>query len=157
AHTTTNTTLYSIPQLSGQQSPGVQSSGVQSGLTQSSGVQSGGSQSGGGTVVQGGSPGGGQGVTVSSTSALIAALKAAHPGDTIKLAAGTYSSVVIQKLSFSSPVTITSADSNHPAVLTGLNVVGSNGLKFTGLVFSPPSGTHNPFQVNNSQNISFDK
>jgi hypothetical protein len=100
--------------------------------------------------------------TVTTTAALNTALKTAHAGDVIQLAAGTYSGVVIKNFNSAGAVTITSADPNHHAVLTDLSVTNANGLDFTNLDFSFASVTTDKAtfafggSVSNSQNITFD-
>ena len=93
--------------------------------------------------------------TVSTSSALNAALKAAHAGDTIQLASGTYSGIVANNLDFTTDVTITSKDVNAPAVITGLSMSGSSGINFSNLEFSAQT-VGNPFIVASSQDIHFD-
>jgi Ca2+-binding RTX toxin-like protein len=93
--------------------------------------------------------------TVSTSSALNAALKAAHGGDTIQLASGTYSGIVASNLDFTTDVTITSKDINAPAVITGLSMSGSSGINFSNLEFSAQTAG-NPFIVASSQDIHFD-
>jgi Ca2+-binding RTX toxin-like protein len=97
--------------------------------------------------------------TVSSAAALNAALQAAHAGDTIQLAAGTYAGVVANNLHFTGAgVTITSADTSSQASLTGLSVYASSGLTFRALDFNSLStGPDNTFQVTGgSSGIRFD-
>jgi Ca2+-binding RTX toxin-like protein len=92
---------------------------------------------------------------VSTTAALLSALKTAQSGDTIQLAAGTYSGVTLKNFSFASNVTITSKDVTNKAVLTDLNASGDKGLTFSNLEFNVnPSGSDSQFQVMNSQNIT---
>ena len=96
---------------------------------------------------------------VSDTTALNAALKAAHGGDTIKLSAGNYSGVVISNINYTSPVTITSSPSQE-AVLAGLKVVNSSNIQFTHLEFdtngqSGPVDPYYAFRVTGSSNIQF--
>src|SRR5215469_8417113 len=95
--------------------------------------------------------------TVDSATALNAALKAAHPGDVIQLASGTYSGIVAQNLHFETGVTVTAAAGAHP-VLTSLTVYGSSGLTFSNLEFyANPAGVQNPFLVRSgSTDIHFD-
>ncbi|MEO8811350.1 MAG: hypothetical protein ABI376_00360, partial [Caulobacteraceae bacterium] len=69
-------------------------------------------------------------ITVSDTAGLLHALASAQGGDTISLAAGTYSGVNIQNLNFASTVTITSADPGNLATLKDLNVKAVTNLNF---------------------------
>jgi hypothetical protein len=100
-------------------------------------------------------------VTVNSVASLKAAIASAKSGQTIQLAAGTYSGVSISKVNLSG-VTITSADPGHKAVLTGLTVANSSGLAFNNLEFSFADAANNAgttavgVQVTNSSSISFD-
>jgi parallel beta-helix repeat protein len=66
---------------------------------------------------------------------LTSALSSAQSGDTILLGAGSYSAVNLKDLKFDGLVTIASKDPNDPAVLTGLSISGSEGLKFSNLEF----------------------
>lgn len=78
-------------------------------------------------------------ILVSSSAELLEALKTCTGGETIKLAAGTYDPLTMYKgntkVDFASTVTITSADPDNPAVLTGLKVTDASELTFDGLVF----------------------
>jgi parallel beta-helix repeat protein len=96
-------------------------------------------------------------VTVSSTSALESALASAKAGETIQLAAGVYSGVTISNHNFSSPVTITSANASHPAILEGLKVGSVSNLNFTNLEMTTLGSTdpYFAFRVSASQNVSF--
>src|ERR1700758_461276 len=95
---------------------------------------------------------------VSSATALNAALKVAHAGDTIELATGSYSGIAAANLHFATGVTVTSADPAHEASITGLHVSGSSGLTFSNLEFyADPTGGQNPFLVSaGSSDIHFD-
>jgi Ca2+-binding RTX toxin-like protein len=91
--------------------------------------------------------------TVGNTTDLLKALSVAHGGDTIQLAAGSYSSMAINNLHFSQDVTITGAAG---AVINGLNVDSSNGLTFTNLeVVANPTAAAS-MVVSSSQDIHFD-
>ncbi len=90
---------------------------------------------------------------LTTATQLMEALQNAHPGDVIKLAAGTYPAVLLNNIQFSSAVTIVSADPAHPAVFTDLNVSNSSGLNFQGVTFSTATGT--AASVTSSQNITF--
>src|SRR6185437_8891671 len=91
---------------------------------------------------------------VSTAAQLSAALASAHAGDTILLASGTYSGLVLKNVHFSSAVTITSADLAHPATITDLIVNSCSGLTFSNLEVDESSSTvTNPFQILSSSNI----
>jgi hypothetical protein len=77
-------------------------------------------------------------ITVNSTAKLNAALATAHAGDTIQLAAGTYSGIMIKNFNAGGAVTITSASLSNHAVITDMQVTNSSGLNFSGLEFSFP-------------------
>ena len=96
--------------------------------------------------------------TVSSAGELNAALTFAQSGDTIQLAAGTYSGVVVNGLHFDHNVTITSVDPANRAIITDLSVSGSNGLSFSNLeLLVNGVGGDTPFKVTSSQDIHFDQ
>ena len=67
---------------------------------------------------------------VSTAAQLSAALASAHAGDTILLAGGSYGDFAISNLSFSSQVTIESADPTNPAVFSTISMNGAHGLTF---------------------------
>jgi Ca2+-binding RTX toxin-like protein len=93
---------------------------------------------------------------VDSATSLTSALKAAHAGDTIQLASGTYASFDLRGAFFAQGVTITSQDPNAKAVLTGFDITKSTGLTFANLEFSVnPNGADNPFKVSDSNEIHF--
>lgn len=97
-------------------------------------------------------------VTVNSAASLVAALKVAQPGDTILLETGYYTNFNIDKLSFTTPVTITSKDPNAPAVIGKMGVLYSKGITFTNLEFSTAGITDvNAVRVSASENITFSK
>lgn len=91
--------------------------------------------------------------TVNSIDGLIAALRTAQPGDTVLLASGVYDAVALANFNFSSTVTIASADSANPAVLSNLSVSNSSGLAFEHLSLTTTTGT--AATVANSSNITF--
>ena len=93
-------------------------------------------------------------VTVSSTAALSAALAAAHAGDTILLAAGTYDGVGLDNLTFSSAVTLQSADTAHQAVIENLEIGGSSHLTLSYLHFTDTGDNFATIQ-GSSDHISF--
>lgn len=88
---------------------------------------------------------------------LAAALKTAKPGDTIKLPAGTYANLWFGDLSFAPPVTITSADAAHPAILNNFNIERCAGLTFQGLDFQVLVPAYVALNVYTSQAITFDR
>jgi VCBS repeat-containing protein len=98
-------------------------------------------------------------VTVNSAAQLMSALASAHAGDTIQLAAGTYTQLVLNNLNFSSAVTITSADSSHPAVLAGLKVTSSSGLTFNNVEMTTlgSGDAYYAFRISDSSNIAFNQ
>jgi hypothetical protein len=91
---------------------------------------------------------------------LSAALKAAKPGDTIRLPAGTYSGLSLDGFSFAAPgVTITSDDPAQPAVLTNFNIgmgSGFSGLTFSRLDLKVLTPNWSGFNIYSSQHITFD-
>ncbi len=102
---------------------------------------------------------------ITSATELLSALNAAHGGETLLLAPGSYGPVMIANMRFERPVTITSEDPARRAIFDGLMVRGSAGLNFTELeFFAPPAapGTKDPqnsntFVVNGSHDITFDR
>jgi nitrous oxidase accessory protein NosD len=97
-------------------------------------------------------------VTVSDTAHLLSALTAAQSGDVIQLAAGTYAPIKITGLNFAGGVTVTSADSLHPALLTGLTVASSSGLDFSQLELrASDTKTAYAISVSGSQHLQFDR
>jgi Ca2+-binding RTX toxin-like protein len=90
---------------------------------------------------------------VNSTDGLIAALKAAHGGDAILLAAGTYDSAWLSNFNFSTSVAIRSADAAHQAVINNLQLNSSSGLVFSQLHFA--TVTDIAATVASSHNITF--
>jgi hypothetical protein len=104
-------------------------------------------------------------ITVSTAAQLKTALAAARGGDTILLAAGNYGDLNLTPrdriaVNFSSNVTIASADPNHPAVLTGLDLRGGSNITFRDITFDytfepgTPIYTR-PFHVVSSSGIAF--
>lgn len=97
-------------------------------------------------------------ITVNSTQALSAALRTVQSGDTIKLAAGQYSDVVLYNIKIPGNVTITSADPAHQATINGLIVNASSGVTFKGLEFYvDPTKTDGTYQIFGSSNLKFDQ
>ena len=99
-------------------------------------------------------------ITVSTTTQLQTALSSAHGGDTILLASGNYGDFDASGMSFSSQVTIQSADAAHPAEFRSISVTGSQYLTFENLnVHFTPTATTYAWQaalyVNGSSHIEF--
>lgn len=96
-------------------------------------------------------------VTVSTADALVSALKVARAGDVIQLTPGTYSDIQLYNIKIAGNVTITSADPNHEAVLTGLITNQVSGLTFKDLTFFvDPAKTDGAYQIMSSSNLTFD-
>lgn len=94
---------------------------------------------------------------VSSSAQLLSAIASAKSGDVIKLASGTYSDIGLLDVKFSGGVTITSANKDVPAELTGLRLNKVEGLTFTNLVMTDKTpSTLYDFRVSNSKDITFD-
>ena len=95
--------------------------------------------------------------TVSTTSALVTALKAAQAGDTILLTSGSYSYLSISNVNFATDVTIASQDPAAQAKITGFSINGSSGLAFHDVEFiADPVNGAGPLSVNGSHDVSFD-
>lgn len=98
-------------------------------------------------------------IYVSNSTELNAALKGAVAGDNILLRAGTYSDIAIKAKDMSADVTVTSADADHPAVLTDLVVNKSSGFNFSNIVVDVAPSAANvsgAVYVMNSRDIHFD-
>ena len=93
-------------------------------------------------------------VTVSSSDGLSAALRGAHAGDTILLAAGSYGPISIRGFHFDGTVTIQSADSAHPAVLDGVTFSNSSGLALADVDITVNGPWAKGVSVTSSANIS---
>lgn len=103
-------------------------------------------------------------IQVSSVKELYAALSTATGEVVIELAPGTYERVDIWSgrgfdVNFDGPVTIRSADPEHPAIIQQLKVTGASNLVFDNLIFdfdAPPGAPYylRPFQINNCTGIT---
>ena len=93
-------------------------------------------------------------IEVSTGRELVSALSRAQGGDTIVLAAGSYSSVTLKGLNFSTPVTITSADPSNPAVLSDFSVTSVSGLTIQNVAVTV--GKKMGMTVGQSENIVID-
>jgi len=95
-------------------------------------------------------------ITVSTSAQLKTALSSAHAGDIILMTSGVYSGLNLQNYHFSTPVTVKSADANHPATLLDLTLRNSSGLNFSNLELNASHATADwPFRVYSSSNINF--
>jgi hypothetical protein len=109
---------------------------------------------------------------VTTTAQFLAALSTSQAGDTIELAPGTYSNVVINNKNISQTpstpggatrVLIESQNSSNPAILTDLDVNSSTGFYFQNLTLSTastpvgPGGGDitDPFRVSQSSQMTF--
>ena len=95
--------------------------------------------------------------TVSTTAALVTALKAAQSGDTVLLTTGSYNYFAISNVHFATDVTVASETPGAPAVMSSFSISNSNGLTFRDIEFAvdPASGAY-PLSVVGSQDIHFD-
>jgi Concanavalin A-like lectin/glucanases superfamily/Right handed beta helix region len=100
-------------------------------------------------------------IIVKNQSELNAALAAAQGGETIKLAAGTYTQIKLNNVNYASNVTITSLDEKNPATVQKVQLDSSSNVTFRNLTLArdlAPTDVdwtqlHN---VNKSSNIVFD-
>ncbi|MBC9032797.1 right-handed parallel beta-helix repeat-containing protein [Sphingomonas sp. JC676] len=100
-------------------------------------------------------------IIVKNQTELDAALNGAKGGETIKLAAGTYSNVTLTNRNFASNITITSVDVKNPATVQRVALNSASNVTFQGLTLgrqiSPPEAEYTQLHnVNKSSNIVFD-
>lgn len=95
-------------------------------------------------------------VTVNTSQALMNAVQFAVDGDVIKLAPGTYSNIILRNANFANGITVTSADPNHPAVITDMKVRGSDGLTFSNLNLTNTGNLNLAFQFSGASNLTLD-
>lgn len=93
--------------------------------------------------------------TVSSVTALNAALQTAKGGDTILLAPGSYAGISIRGVNFADGVTIASKNPDAPALILGLAVRDSSGVTFEGLEFVSDPAVAQAATVQGSSDIAF--
>jgi hypothetical protein len=96
-------------------------------------------------------------VNVSDAAQLQAALSSAKSGETILLSSGNYGSLNIYQKNFTgSGITIAAASSTADAVITGLHISASSGIKLSGLDLNCTSNSNNSFayDVLTSSNIT---
>ena len=80
-------------------------------------------------------------IDVSTRAELLEALKTAHGGETIRMAAGDYGSLdmPVSRMpwlkEYSDTVTMVSADPENRATISGLNLTGAKNMAFEGIVF----------------------
>ncbi|MCX8955371.1 hypothetical protein OU790_18260, partial [Ruegeria sp. NA] len=101
-------------------------------------------------------------ITVTSAAELNQALSQATGGETILLAPGDYGSLSLKNTSYSSPVTLKSADPNAMASFSGLKLDQVSNVSFDTIkfdyTFSSGDATHiSPFKISNSSNVSIDQ
>lgn len=95
--------------------------------------------------------------SVSSVAELDAALQKAASGDTIELASGDYSKMVIKNKDFGDGITITSADPENPAKMDAFKITGSSGITISNIDFTPQDTTGGfSLLTYNSSDIHFD-
>lgn len=96
--------------------------------------------------------------SASSAAELVSLLRNARGGEIIYLAPGRYDPIAFQRLQFDVPVTITSADPNDRAELTGLVLRDSKGVKVVDLKLTDltPEIMYD-FRVQDSSDIVLDK
>lgn len=101
----------------------------------------------------------GDGRTVSTTAGLLTAVARAKPGDSIALAPGNYSGVLLRNISFTDkPVVLKSADPSRPAILKDLALINVSGLTLSGLeLYAGPSSGMFGFKVQQSRRITLDR
>jgi len=94
-------------------------------------------------------------VIVGTGAELVAALKVAAAGDTMLLRGGDYSNLSLKSFNFSTPVTITSADPNDPAVFSNLTLRSVTGLTIRDVDFrADPAST--TLSIGDSHGLVFD-
>lgn len=98
-----------------------------------------------------------RGAALDATPTTVAAVLAkARPGDVIRLSPGTYSGFNCRNLSFSPPLTITSADREHPATFTTFVVEKATGVTLSYLEFVATPPGNFVFGVMDSIDVHFD-
>lgn len=93
-----------------------------------------------------------------SCAGLFAAIKVAVTAITIGLPAGNCAIGVVKGYNLPAPVTITSADPAHPAVITSIDIYNSSNLTFTGLgmTFTSANDGYYAFRFDTVKSITFD-
>lgn len=96
--------------------------------------------------------------TVSTTAALVAALKVAQGGDTILLNPGSYAGMSLSSINPTGPVQIMSADLANKAVVNNFKTNLCSNLTFSGLEFATTTtdAAYYAYKVTNSHDIHFD-
>jgi hypothetical protein len=99
-------------------------------------------------------------VTISTGAQLLAAGRAAKPGDTILLAPGNYGDVVLSHINPAGLITIRSADPDNDAVFRTLRMTNVSNIHFDDFDVSRPlrageSVNTQAMQVNNARNVTF--
>lgn len=78
----------------------------------------------------------------------------AGPGDIVYLAPGTYDTLTLRNAG-DLDITIASLDSENPAVITGLRLSETDGVRFSNLIFEAAEGDNNCFSVSSADDITF--
>jgi Right handed beta helix region len=92
-------------------------------------------------------------INVANNSQLTSALKSARGGDEIRLAGGEYD-LSMRNLSFSSEVTITSANAARPASFEKINLTSVKNLTFDGVDLRGDADESKPFVIRTSSDIT---
>src|SRR3546814_20827028 len=91
---------------------------------------------------------------IAASAHFLKAVKGATDGYVIQLAAGDYGQFSLKGVHFAKGFTVTSAEQDHPAVLSGLKVSDSSGLNFTHVEFSlDPANKYFPITIGSSSDI----
>jgi Right handed beta helix region len=92
-------------------------------------------------------------IPVSDPASFARALSSARPGDTIRLADGTYPVLAVSGRRYAGKVTIAGSRAAH---LAGLTVSGSTNVVVSGVTVTPPGSQRATVQVAGSSNITLD-
>lgn len=92
--------------------------------------------------------------TVTNTAQFLVSLSTAQEGDTIYLAPGTYDSILVRSLG-NIGVTVTSLDPDNPAILTGVTMSDTSGVRFSEVIFESPADVTNAFRFSSVSDITF--
>ncbi|MFN5822237.1 MAG: right-handed parallel beta-helix repeat-containing protein [Novosphingobium sp.] len=95
-------------------------------------------------------------INVSTAVQLVAAVKAAQPGDEIRVAPGQYTAITLTGIVPAGTVSITSADPANPAVFSEFVISSSSNIALSNLKMVVPDNSYKwyHFQINSSSNIT---